>query len=154
MSSSFTHWLGEQVVPLFFIGFAVLMGIAMVFLSARSRRSSLNRDRSGRTKETFAGDLAAYGFDPSIARTAYQYLQDQQGVAFPIEPGDDLDHSLGLDGEELNRTVRDLLAETGREYLPGLLDSPLVTVCGPGAVHPSLSAARDPAGTQDRLTAI
>ena len=49
-------------------------------------------------------------------------------MAFPIEPGDDLDHDLGLDGEELKRTVRDLLAETGREYLPGLLDSPLVTV--------------------------
>jgi hypothetical protein len=128
MSTSLTHWLGEQVVPLFFIGFAILMGIAMVFLSARSRRSSLNRDRSGRTEETFAEDVAAYGFDPMIARTAYRYLQDQQGVAFPIEPGDDLDRNLGLDGEEVNMTVRDLLAETGREYLPGLLDSPLVTV--------------------------
>ena len=128
MSSSFEHWLGEQIVPLFFIGFALLMGFAMVYLSAKSRRASLSRIRSGRTEDTFAEYLAAYGFDPEIARLTYRYLQERQRVPFPIEPMDDLDSDLGLDGEELNRTVRDLLAETGREYLPGLLDSPLVTV--------------------------
>ena len=128
MSTSLTHWLGEQIVPLFFIGFAILMGIAMVYLSAQSRRSSLVRDRSGRTEETFAEYLAGYGFDPEISRVTYRYLQRVQKVAFPIEPSDDLDRNLGLDGEEIEQTVRDLLAETGRSYLPGLLDSPLVTV--------------------------
>jgi hypothetical protein len=49
-------------------------------------------------------------------------------VAFPIDPRDDLDRDLGLDGEDVKLTVRDLLAETGREYLPGQLNSPLVTV--------------------------
>ena len=122
------QWLGEQIVPGFFIGFAILMGIAMVYLSAQSRRSSLTRDRSGLTADTFAESLAAYGFDPEIARTAYVYLQQVQQVAFPIDPRDDLDRDLGLDGEDVKRTVRDLLAETGREYLPGLLNSPLVTV--------------------------
>ena len=130
MSTSFTiqRWLGEQIVPLFFVGFAVLMGIAMVYLSAKSRRAALSRNRSGRTEDTFAEFLAAYGFDPEIARTTYRYLQERQKVPFPIDPMDDLDRDLGLYGEELNRTVRDLLGETGREYLPGLLDSPLVTV--------------------------
>jgi hypothetical protein len=130
MSTSFAieHWLGEQVVPLFFIGFAVLMGFAMVYFSAKSRRAALSRDRSGRTEDTFAEHLAAYGFDAEIARTTYRYLQERQRVPFPIEPTDDLDRDLGLDGEDLNRTVRDLLDETGREYLPGLLDTPLVTV--------------------------
>jgi hypothetical protein len=122
------QWLGEQIVPVFFIGFAILMGIAMVYLSAQSRRSSLTRDRSGLTADTFAESLVAYGFDPEIARTAYVYLQQVQQVAFPIDPRDDLDRDLGLDGEDVKRTVRDLLAETGREYLPGLLNSPLVTV--------------------------
>jgi hypothetical protein len=122
------QWLGEQIVPVFFIGFAILMGIAMVYLSAQSRRSSLTRDRSGLTADTFAESLAAYGFDPEIARTAYVYLQQVQQVAFPIDPRDDLDRDLGLDGEDVKRTVRDLLAETGREYLPGLLNSPLVTM--------------------------
>jgi hypothetical protein len=130
MSSHFAlqQWLGEQIVPVFMIGFAILMGFAMVYFSAKSRRSSLTRDRSGRTEETFAEYLAAYGFDPEIARTTYRYLQEHQQVAFPIEPTDDLDRDLGLDGEEVNRTVRALLDETGREYLPGLLGSPLVTV--------------------------
>jgi hypothetical protein len=122
------QWLGEQIVPVFFIGFAILMGIAMVYLSAQSRRSSLTRDRSGLTADTFAESLVAYGFDPEIARTAYVYLQQVQQVAFPIDPRDDLDRDLGLDGEDVKRTVRGLLAETGREYLPGLLNSPLVTV--------------------------
>jgi hypothetical protein len=121
------QWLGEQIVPVFFIGFAILMGIAMVYLSAQSRRSSLVRDRSGITADTFAESLAAYGFDPEIARSAYLYLQQVQQVAFPIDPRDDLDRDLGLNGDDVKRTVRDLLEETGREYLPGLLDQPLVT---------------------------
>src|SRR5450631_127289 len=125
---SVQQWLGDQIVPVFFIGFAILMGIAMVYLSAQSRRASLVRDRSGRTEDTFAEFLAAYGFDPAIARTTYRYLQEVQKVAFPIVPMDDLDRDLGLDGEAVNQTLRDLLDQTGREYLPGLLASPLVTV--------------------------
>jgi len=130
MSILFTleQWLGEQVVPLFFIGFALLMGLAFLYFSAQSRRAALVRDRSGRTEDTFAEFLAGYGFDPAIARAAYRYLQDVQGVNFPIVPMDDLDRDLGLDDDEVKQAVRDLLAATGREYLPGLLESPLVTV--------------------------
>jgi hypothetical protein len=126
--STVQQWLGDQIVPVFLIGFALLMGIAMVYLSAHSRRASLARDRSDITAETFADSLAAYGFDPEIARRTYVHLQQAQRVAFPIEPRDDLDRDLGMDGEDVKRTVRELLNETGREYLPGLLDWPLVTV--------------------------
>ncbi len=126
--SGLERWLGEQIVPVFFIGFALLAGLALVYLSAQSRRASLTRNRSGRTEETFAEYLAVYGFDPEIARATYRYLQQQRRVSFPIEPTDDLDRDLGLDGDEVKQTVRDLLAETGREYLPGLLNTPLVTV--------------------------
>ncbi len=122
------RWLGEQVVPLMFIGFAVLMGFALLYFSAQSRRAALVRDRSGKTEETFAEYLAAYGFDPELARATYRYLQDVQQVTFPIVPKDDLDRDLGLDDHDVKQAVRDLLHETGREYLPGLLDSPLVTV--------------------------
>ena len=80
------HWLGEQIVAVFMVGFALLMGIALVYLSAKSRQSSLVRDRSGRTEDTFTESLAAYGFDPEIARTTYRYLQERQDVAFPILP--------------------------------------------------------------------
>lgn len=126
--STLGHWLGEQAAPLVFIGFAILMGFALLYFSVQSRRASLVRDRSGKTEETFSEYLAAYGFDPGIARTAYRYLQQVQQVSFPIEPMDDLDRDLGLDDDEVKRMVRDLLDETGREYLPGLLESPLVTV--------------------------
>lgn len=122
------HWLGEQIVAVSMVGFALLMGLTLVYLSAKSRQSSLVRDREGRTEETFTEFLAAYGFDTEIARTTYRYLQERQQVAFPILPTDDLDHDLGLDEDDVKTTVRDLLAESGREYLPGLLDSPLVTV--------------------------
>src|ERR1017187_8648654 len=107
--STVQQWLGDQIVPVFFIGFAILMGIAMVYLSAQSRRASLVRDRSGRTEDTFAEYLAAYGFDPAIARTTYRYLQEVQRVAFPIVPMDDLDRDLGLYGEAVNQTLRHLL---------------------------------------------
>jgi hypothetical protein len=122
------QWLGQQVVPLVFIGFALLMGLVLLYFSAESRRAALVRDRSGRTEDTFAEFLAAYGFDPDIARMTYRYLQNVQGVAFPIVPKDDLDRDLGLNDEDVKQTVRDLLHEAGREYLPGLLESPLVTV--------------------------
>ena len=122
------QWLGEQAVPLLFIGFAILMGFAVLYISAQSRRSSLACDRSGRTEETFAEYLAEYGFDPGIARATYRYLQRHQNVTFPIEPLDDLDSDLGLNSEDLRETIRGLLAQTGRSYLPGLLNSPLVTV--------------------------
>ena len=93
-----------------------------------SRRASLLRDRSGRTEDTFTEFLAAYGFDPEIARATYRYLQQVQQVEFPILANDDLDRDLGLDDDEVKQTVRDLLDEMGREYLPGRLNSPLVKV--------------------------
>ena len=128
MLTALQQWLGDQIVPLFFVGFAILMGFALVYLSAKSRRSSLARDRSGRTQATFVEFLAPYGFDPEIAGATYRYLQERQRGAFPILPTDDLDRDLGLDENEVKTTVRDLLSEMGREYLPGQLNSPLVTV--------------------------
>jgi hypothetical protein len=130
---SVQQWLADLSLPLLFIGLGILIGFTALYLSAQRRRSSLVRDRSGRTVETFAEYLAEYGFDPELARATYRHLQKRQKAAFPIDPFDDLDCDLGLDSEELRETIRGLLAETGRIYLPGLLDSPLVTVwtwCG------------------------
>ncbi|HWB33683.1 MAG TPA: hypothetical protein VG714_10955 [Acidobacteriaceae bacterium] len=126
--SSLEQWLGDQIVPVVFLGFAVLAGLALLYLSAQSGKAAKRRDRSGRTEESFADQLAAHGFDPEIARTAYRYLQMRRGVSFPIEPMDDLDRDLGLDGDEVKESVQDLLRELGREYLPGMLTTPLVTV--------------------------
>ena len=128
MLTALQQWLGEQIVPVMFVGFAILMGFGLLYFSAQGRKAALKRDRSGRTEETFVEFLAPYGFDPEIARATYRYLQERQRVAFPILPTDDLDRDLGLDENEVKTTVRDLLSEMGREYLPGLLDSPLVTV--------------------------
>ena len=122
------QWLSDLALPLLLIGLGILIGFTALYISAQRRRSSLVRDRAGRTEETFVEYLAEYGFDPELARATYRYLQKRQKVAFPIEPFDDLDCDLGLDGEDLSETIRALLAETGRIYLPGLLDSPLVTV--------------------------
>lgn len=127
-TTAIQQWLGEQIVPVFLIGFAILMGFAMVYISAVSRRNALARSRAGRTEETFAEYLGRYGFDESIARSTYRYLREKQRVSFPIEPMDDLDRDLGLDGEDVKTTLRALLDENGREYLPGLMDSPLVRV--------------------------
>jgi hypothetical protein len=126
--STVQQWLSEQFVPLLFIGFSILMGLAVLLASAKRRSSSLIRDRSGHTEETFAEDLAKYGYDPEIARATYRTLQERQKVAFPIEPLDDLDSDLGLDSEDVREVIRGLLDKTGRSYLPGLLNSPLVTV--------------------------
>jgi hypothetical protein len=122
------QWLGEQAGPLLLIGLALLAGFAVLHVSAKRRRVALVRDRWRRTENTFVHELAGYGFDAEIARATYRYLRERQNVAFPIEPTDDLDHVLGLDSEDVEQTIRDLLQETGRVRMPGLLDSPLVTV--------------------------
>ena len=135
------QWLSDLALPLLFIGVGILIGFTILYISAQKRRSSLVRDRSGRTEETFAEYLAEYGYDPELARATYRYLQGHQNVAIPIDPFDDLDCDLGLDSEGLEETIRALLAETGRSYLPGLLDSPLVTVADLVPSHPGFSAA-------------
>jgi len=122
------QWLGEQIVPVFLIGFAILMGFAMVYISAINRRNALVRSRAGHTVDTFSDYLARYGFDQEIARSTYRYLQERHRVSFPIEPLDDLDQDLGLDGDDVKTTLRELIDENGREYLPGAVDSPLVRV--------------------------
>jgi hypothetical protein len=122
------QWLGEQIVPVFLIGFAMLMGLVLVYLSALNRRNAMARSRAGRTEDTFAEYLGRYGFDEAIVRSTYRYLQEKQRISFPIEPMDDLDRDLGLDGDDVKTTLRDLLDQNGREYLPGAVDSPLVRV--------------------------
>jgi len=122
------QWLGEQFLPLLLIGFSLLTGLAVLLVSVKNRRALLARNRSGQSEETFAMDLAAYGYDPTIARATYRYLQGQQKAALPIEPLDDLDSDLGLDSDDVREAIRALLAESGRSYLPGLLNTPLVTV--------------------------
>jgi hypothetical protein len=122
------QWLGEQIVPVFLIAFAIMMGFGMVYISAVNRRNALARSRAGRTVDTFSEYLANYGFDQEIARSTYRYLQEKHRVRFPIEPMDDLDRDLGLDGDDVKTTLRELLDENGREYLPGMVDSPLVRV--------------------------
>jgi hypothetical protein len=122
------QWLSEQFIPLLFIGFSVLMGLTALLVSAKSRRSTLLRDRSGHTEDTFAEELAEHGYDSEIARATYRTLQERQKVAFPIKPMDDLDIDLGLDSDDVREVIQGLLAGMGRSYLPGLLDTPLVTV--------------------------
>jgi hypothetical protein len=122
------QWFGEQAIPLLIVGVALVLGFAVLYFSAHSRRSALANARSGRTEESLVEDLEPFGFDPEIVRTTYRYLQENQNVAFPIVALDDLDHDLGLDSEDLSQTIHALLDATGRDHLPGLLYSPLVTV--------------------------
>jgi hypothetical protein len=130
MATPFTvqQWMNEQAWPLLVVGSILLAGFIILYISARSHRASMLRDRSNRSEDTFVEDLAAFGFDTEIARTTYRYLQDVQNVAFPIVALDDLDRDLGLDLDDLKQTIRDLLELTGRDHLPGLLYSPLVSV--------------------------
>ncbi len=121
-------WLQDQAVPLAIIFACLLAGFVILYLSAHRRRSSMVRNRAGVTEQSFVRHLAAYDFDPMISKEAYRYLQQIQLVDFPILPSDALDEDLGLDSDDLKESVRDLLQITGREFRPGLLTAPIVTV--------------------------
>jgi hypothetical protein len=121
-------WLKEQSWPLAIIAVLVLGAFLTLKYSARRRREVMNRERSGVTEETFVDHLAQYHFDPVITGTTYRYLQEAQLVPFPILPGDALDEDLGLDSEDVEQSVSELLASLNREEAPGLRHEPLVTV--------------------------
>jgi hypothetical protein len=123
-----TIWLRQQAVPIGIIVGLLLLAFLMLKISARSRHKALAREREGVTENTFAEHLQRYGFDPVIAAATYRYLQQVQLVQFPILPGDQLDEDLGLDSEDINQTVREMTHALGRQYNPGLLHKPLVTV--------------------------
>ena len=126
--STIQQWLADQAVPLCFLSFALLMGLFMLYLSAVSRRSAIARRRAGRTEDSFVEELAAYGYDPEIARLTYRVLRERLGISFPLEPTDDLDRDLGLDGPEQQDTLEELLSAAGRQYAPGILSAPIATV--------------------------
>ena len=126
--STLQQWLAEQAVPLFLVGFAVMMGVFLLYLSAVARRSGIARSRSGCTEDTFSDEMAAYGYDPEIARMTYQALQEQPGIDFPLQPTDDLECDLGLDPDEVDRVVWQLLETASREHAPGLQPAPIMTV--------------------------
>jgi hypothetical protein len=100
----------------------------VLYLSARARQRKMNEARAGINEDTFVNSLLIYGFDPMVARTTFHYLQEKQNVSFPIQASDLLDEDLGLDIEDLEQSVHDILALTARLYQPGIRYTPLVTV--------------------------
>jgi len=126
--SGIGSWLVQQAAPVFFIGFALLAGLALLYFSAQSRRAARRRDRAGQDEHSFAETFAARGFDAEIARAVYRYLEQHTRVGFPILPGDDLDRELGMDAGDSRKAVREVASLVGRDYLPGLVMEPIVTV--------------------------
>ena len=121
-------WLSEQAVPLAIIVALIGLGLIVLSISARARTAKMRAARSGINEDTFVNSLLAYGFDPTISRITFRYLQEKQNVGFPIEATDMLDEDLGLGVAELDQTLQDILRLTGRLYQPGLKDAPIVTV--------------------------
>lgn len=121
-------WLRDQAWPVAFILAAALLVLAVLTISAFHRRSTLRRERSAVTEESFVEQLERRHFDPLICATTYRYLQDVQGIGFPILSSDLLDEDLGLDSEEVDQSLRELSSSLHRRMLPALRHEPAVTV--------------------------
>jgi hypothetical protein len=123
-------WLKGQVWP---IGILIALTAAFLLvlkLSVSYRNAVLSRQRRGMTEQTFVEQLAQYNFDPVIAGTTYRYLQEVQQIKFPILPSDALDEDLGLDPEDVDQTIRELLRSLKRAEVPGLHPEMVLTVEG------------------------
>jgi hypothetical protein len=123
-------WLQEQVWPLGVVIFLILAGLVVLKLSANRRRAVLSRERCGVTERIFVEHLAGYDFDAVITGTTYRYLREVQGVQFPVLPSDRLDEDLGMDQDDVEQVIGDLLGSLQREYRPGLRYEPILTVEG------------------------
>jgi hypothetical protein len=127
---SLSVWLKEQSWPIGIVLSLVVVGFIILKVSAHRRQTKLSRERSHVTEELFVDHLAQYNFDPLITGTTYRYLQEVQGVQFPVLPSDDLDEDLGLDHEDIEQTIRELLVSLHREHAPGIRYEPIHTVEG------------------------
>src|SRR5206468_8501013 len=125
---TFSMFLKQQAWPLGIVIFLLISAWLLLKVSATSRRARLRRERSHITEDTFVEHLVQYGFDGLITRTTYRYLQDVQNVDFPILWSDALDEDLGLDSEDVDQTVRDLLVALKRTEAPGVSHAPVITV--------------------------
>jgi len=126
--NTFSLGLQEQAIPILVI--AIFVGLAFLLLKwvAASRHRALKLEREGVDESTFANQMQQHGFDPVIARSAFRYLQEVQGVRFPVLPNDLLDEDLGLDSEDIQQTLGDLTSALGRRLNAAMLHKPLVTV--------------------------
>ena len=125
---TFSMFLKQQAWPVGIVVFLLISAWLLLKVSATSRRARLTRERSHVTEDTFVEHLAQYGFDGIITRATYRYLQDVQNVQFPILWSDALDEDLGLDNEDVDQTVRDLLIALRRTETSGLSHAPIITV--------------------------
>jgi hypothetical protein len=121
-------WFKEQAWPI-----GILIALAASFLivlklSAVWRRAALSRQRRGVTERVFVEHLAQYNFDPAVTGTTYRYLQEVLQIKFPILPSDTLDEGLGLDSEDVDYAIRELLRSLKREEVRGLRHGPILTV--------------------------
>jgi hypothetical protein len=121
-------WLKEQAWPLGILFALVVAAFAILKISAVRRHRVLSRQREGITEQTFVEHLAQFNFDPVITGATYRYLQEVQRIRFPILPSDNLDEDLGLDSEDLDQTLRELLRSLHREGKAGLRHEPILTV--------------------------
>ncbi len=120
--------LQEQAIPI--LAVVLCLGLAFLLLKwvASTRHRALKREREGVDEASFSRQMQQQGFDPVIARSTFRYLQEVQGVPFPILPTDDLDVDLGLDSDDIKQTLTDLTSALGRRLNAILLHKPLVTV--------------------------
>lgn len=125
---SIPAWVRFQARPLEILFGVLVVGLVLLRLSAWFRSRSLRRRRKGVTQESFTAHLQQFGFDPVITSATYRYLQEVQLVPFPILPKDVLDEDLGLDSTDVEQAIRDLTIALRREYSPGLIPTPPVTV--------------------------
>jgi hypothetical protein len=123
-----TQWVAAQADVIGVIGVLFLGALLILFLSARGHAWMMAHKRAHSTIDTFVRELSEKGYNARICRAVYEYLQTDQKVNFPINPDDALDERLGIAGDDLEQTIRDVLILTEREFCPGLLYRPLVTV--------------------------
>jgi hypothetical protein len=125
---TFSMFLTQQAWPLGIVVFLVVAVLLLLKISAGSRRARLTRERSHVTEQTFVDHLAQFNFDGRITRTTYRYLQDVQNVHFPILPTDALDEDLGLENDDIEQTIHELLRALKRKEAPGRSHAPIITV--------------------------
>ena len=121
-------WLRDQAVPLAILVMLVIAAYLILKTSSSRRTASLVREREGVTEATFVEHLEQFHFDPVITGATYRYLQQVQNVSFPILPSDALDEDLGLDSDDVEQTLRELLRSLNRMDAPGLRHEPTITV--------------------------
>ena len=109
------HWLLNDGSSFSALMIFLILCLVVVAVAARGNKKQLSQDRAGYDVECFVQEMTNNGYDETVCRIVYHYIQSMYRIDFPIMPGDDLYTVFGITEDAAQRSMPVLMQATGRQ---------------------------------------